>query len=160
MKNILEYKGYYAKIEYSAEDSVLYGKIEGIKDLVNFESESASEIAKEFHEAVDDYLEFCENVGKEPDKAYKGTFNVRISPSLHRQLAIMALKNGESLNQTVERALQKYANNPSKNKTCIENRMGESISTLNEIEKYGGNGIVRLWMTPDMNECWRVNADD
>ena len=42
--NILEYKGYYTKVEYSAEDKVLYGKIEGIKDLVNFESESPEKI--------------------------------------------------------------------------------------------------------------------
>ena len=56
MENTLQYKGYYTNIAYSAEDMVLHGKIEGIDDLVTFESEQASEIGKEFHEAVDDYL--------------------------------------------------------------------------------------------------------
>ena len=54
MKNILQYKGYFTKIEYSVEDRLLYGKIEGIKDLVNFESENVEEIEQEFKNAVDD----------------------------------------------------------------------------------------------------------
>lgn len=60
--NILEYKGYFTKIHYSAEDKVLYGKIEEIPALVNFESVSAKEIVKEFHNAVDDYILAMEEV--------------------------------------------------------------------------------------------------
>ena len=60
--------------------------LEGINDLVDFECEDLKGVEKEFHEAVDDYLEFCKEVGKEPDKEYKGTFNVRISPELHKRL--------------------------------------------------------------------------
>ncbi len=78
MKNVLEYKGYYTQVEYDYDDCVLYGKIEGIGDLVNFDSESASGIEQAFHEAVDEYLAFCSEVGKEPDKTYKGSFNIRI----------------------------------------------------------------------------------
>ena len=108
MKNILEYKGYHAKIEFDSEAKVLRGKIEGINDLVNFESTSLFEVEKEFQAAVDDYLEFCEEVGKIPDKEYKGTFNIRISPELHKKLAIVALQNGETLNATVEKAITEY----------------------------------------------------
>ena len=108
MKNILEYKGYHAKIEFDSEDLVLRGKIEGIKDLVNFESADISTVEEEFHAAVDDYLEFCKDVGKEPDKEYKGTFNIRISPDLHKRLAIVAMQNGDTLNATVEKAIKKY----------------------------------------------------
>lgn len=54
--NILNYKGYYTKIRYSAKDEVLYGKVEGIKNLVSFESTSVKEIKKEFQKAVDDYV--------------------------------------------------------------------------------------------------------
>ena len=111
MKNILEYKGYITKIEYSTEDKVLYGKIEGIKDLVNFESESVDKIEKEFHSAVDDYLQLCSDLGQEPDKVYSGTFNIRITPTLHRAIAYAAIKNGESLNSTVERAINAYVGN-------------------------------------------------
>lgn len=108
MKNLLEYKGYHTKIEFDCEDLVLRGKIEGIKDLVNFESTDISTVEEEFHAAVDDYLEFCKEVGKEPDKEYRGTFNIRISPDLHKRLAIVAMQNGDTLNATVEKAIVEY----------------------------------------------------
>lgn len=66
--NILYYKGYYGKIEYSAEYKVIYGKIMGIHSLISFESESATDIETEFHNAVDDYLSYCEEEGIEPEK--------------------------------------------------------------------------------------------
>lgn len=68
VSNILYYKGYYGKIEYSAEDKVVYGKIMGIHSLISFESESATDIETEFHNAVDDYLSYCEEEGIEPEK--------------------------------------------------------------------------------------------
>ena len=108
MKNILEYKGYHAKIEFNSEDMVLRGKIEGINDYIDFESASIETIEHEFHSAVDDYLEFCKEVGKEPEKEYKGSFNIRITPALHKQLALIAFKNGDTLNGSVEKAIQQY----------------------------------------------------
>lgn len=64
LKNILEYKGYHTKIEFDSEELVLRGKIEGINDLVNFECKDIKDVEKEFHEAVEDYLAFCKEVGK------------------------------------------------------------------------------------------------
>ena len=108
MENTLQYKGYFTNISFSVIDKVLHGKIEGIDDLVTFESESIDDIEKEFHDAVDDYLAFCEEMGKEPSKTYKGNFNVRIAPELHRAIALEATKNGMSLNQAVEQAIGQY----------------------------------------------------
>ena len=102
--NILEYKGYHTKIVFNSADFVLRGKIEGINDLVDFECEDVKDVEKEFHAAVDDYLQFCEEVGKTPEKEYKGTFNVRIDPALHKKLANIAMKNGDTLNASVEKA--------------------------------------------------------
>jgi predicted HicB family RNase H-like nuclease len=68
VSNNLYYKGYYGKIEYSAEDKVIYGKIMGIHSLISFESESATDIENEFHNAVDDYLSYCEEEGIKPEK--------------------------------------------------------------------------------------------
>lgn len=78
MKNsdLLRYKGYSARPEYSAEDRIFYGKILGISDLVDFQSENAKDLEEEFHKAVDDYLEFCAEIGKQPQKEYSGLFNV------------------------------------------------------------------------------------
>ena len=66
MNNVLEYKGYYTVIKIDFEAHQLYGKIEGISDLVNFMSDSLEGIEREFNNAVNDYLEFCHEVGKLP----------------------------------------------------------------------------------------------
>lgn len=65
MSNKIEYKGYHTEIRYSQKDKVFYGKIEFIDDLVNFESDTAEGIESEFRNAVDDYIEFCKQIGKE-----------------------------------------------------------------------------------------------
>lgn len=104
--NLLSYKGYLARPEYSADDRIFYGTILGISDLVDFQSESARSIEDEFHKAVDDYLEFCAEIGKEPQKAYNGVFNVRISPELHREASLYAQAEGVSLNRVVEQAIR------------------------------------------------------
>lgn len=93
MINVLKYRGYHTKVECDIESGTLYGRIEGIRDFVNFEAKAIEDVEKQFHLAVDDYLSFCEEVGKNPDKEYKGSFNVRISPELHRRLALFADKN-------------------------------------------------------------------
>lgn len=123
MKNILEYKGYFTKIEFDSDSFVLRGKIEGINDFVDFESNTATEIESEFHNAVDSYLDFCKEVGKEPDKVYKGTFNVRISPQLHKQLAEKAMMKGDTLNASVEKAILNYIEQKCASRTlALKNR--------------------------------------
>lgn len=106
MKNVIEYKGYYSKIEYSSDDKVLHGKIEGIRDLINFECDKLEDVEKSFREAVDDYLAFCRSLGQEPEKPYKGVFNIRISPELHRRAVIEAANEGITLNQFVAKAVE------------------------------------------------------
>jgi len=85
MDNTIEYKGYIGSVEFSEEDSLFYGKVQGIRALISYEGENASELIADFHTAVDDYLSICEAEDKIPDKAFKGTFNVRIFPELHRE---------------------------------------------------------------------------
>lgn len=106
--NILEYKGFHSAVQYDAESAMLIGKIKGINDLVTFEADSPHRIEAEFHAAVEEYLAFCEEVGKQPEKEYKGTFNVRITPALHKELALLSLKSGDSLNAVVEKAIKNY----------------------------------------------------
>ncbi len=106
--NLLHYKGYSAKPEYSAEDKLFYGKLLGIADLVDFCAENAKDLESEFQKAVDDYLDFCAEIGKAPQKEYSGMFNVRIPPELHRRLTVMAQAKGVSLNKIVEQAIASY----------------------------------------------------
>jgi predicted HicB family RNase H-like nuclease len=105
MNDILQYKGYYAEIHFSAEDEVFFGKLIGINDLINFEADSVKKLKKSFTEAVEDYLETCKELKKEPEKTYKGSFNVRISSNLHRKAALMAAIKNVTLNDYVRHAL-------------------------------------------------------
>ncbi|WP_303837380.1 type II toxin-antitoxin system HicB family antitoxin [Ruminococcus flavefaciens] len=109
--NVLEYKGYIGTVEFSAADNILFGKVIGINGLVSYEGNSISTLRKDFEAAVDNYLEMCEEKGIEPQKCYKGSFNIRISPELHRTIAIIAASHNKTLNATVEEALQDYAAN-------------------------------------------------
>jgi len=108
MNNTMEYKGYVGTVEFSEEDGLFYGKVMGIRSLISYEGTTARELIEDFHGAVDDYLLLCTNQGMEPEKAYKGSFNVRISPELHKQVAIYAMENQISLNSFVEDAMKWY----------------------------------------------------
>ena len=105
MNNVMEYKGYVGSVEFSEEDGLLYGKVMGIRSLISYEGESGKELLSDFHTAVDDYLALCQEKGVKPERAYKGSFNVRISPELHRKIAVCATKQQISLNSFVENAL-------------------------------------------------------
>jgi len=104
--NYLNYKNYTGSIEFSEEDAVFHGKVIGIKALISFEGNSVNTIIKDFHNAVDEYLEHCALKGKEPEKPFKGSFNVRINADLHRRLALTASSRNISLNTLVEEAIQ------------------------------------------------------
>ncbi|MCD8122089.1 MAG: type II toxin-antitoxin system HicB family antitoxin [Clostridiales bacterium] len=106
MNNTMNYKGYVGSVEFSENDGVFFGKVMGIRALISYEGETAKELVEDFHGAVDDYLELCKEEGIEPEKAYKGSFNVRISPELHREAAIFAATNQISLNSFVEKAVR------------------------------------------------------
>jgi predicted HicB family RNase H-like nuclease len=105
MNDILQFKGYYAEVHFSAVDDVFYVKLLGISDLVSFEGTSVSDLKQSFHEAVEDYLITCEELGKEPEKTYKGSFNVRISLELHRKPANYASLRKMTLNDLVKQAI-------------------------------------------------------
>lgn len=108
MKGTLNYKNYSGSVEYSDSDSLLFGRVLGIRALISYEGDTVQSLKEDFQGAVDDYLALCEAEGKEPEVPYKGSFNVRISPELHRQLAELAGKNGMSLNALTAEALTRY----------------------------------------------------
>lgn len=60
----------------------------GIHSLISYEGESTRELLDNFHDAVDDYLEICKAEGKEPEVTFIGSFNIRLSPDLHKKLFI------------------------------------------------------------------------
>jgi predicted HicB family RNase H-like nuclease len=105
MKN-LEYKGYTGSIEYSKEDGLLFGKVLGIKALISYEGATGKKLEADFIAALDSYLADCKQDRVAPEKPFKGSFNVRISPKLHRKAALLAMEENTSLNSFVAESIR------------------------------------------------------
>lgn len=96
-------------MELSETDQILFGKVQGIRSLISYEGTTVSELVKDFRSAVDDYLELCSAEGKTPEKAFKGSFNVRFkNPDLHKKAAVYAYNHSVSLNSVVEESVAEY----------------------------------------------------
>ena len=106
MSSYIHYRDYTGSIEFSEEDEVFHGKIIGIKSVISFAGDSVKTLIEDFHNAVDEYLEFCTRNGKRPERPFKGSFNIRIQPGLHRKAALAAYARGLSLNAFVEDAIR------------------------------------------------------
>ena len=105
VNSMLEYKGYHASIEFDADDNIFIGEVFGITDSLNFHGTSVTELEEMFKQSIDNYLELCEKIGKNPDKEFKGTFNIRIPSEMHKKAALAAAKQKITLNQYVLRAI-------------------------------------------------------
>lgn len=108
MSQTLEYKNYSGSVLYSAEDKVLHGRVVGIRDVVTYEGNDVASLERNFKAAVHEYLKFCKKEGKAPDTPYKGSFNVRLGPELHKRAALYAEEHNRKLNNVVHDALEKY----------------------------------------------------
>lgn len=108
--DILKYKEYEGTAELDMTRGVCRGKLLFIDDLVTYEAASPAELQREFEAAVDDYIETCATLGKEPQKPLKGQFNVRIPPALHKAATLRALADNISLNDVVVRAMDAFVN--------------------------------------------------
>ena len=108
----LKYKGFLGSVEVNFDDNFLYGKLLFIDDLVTYEAETAARLKQEFEAAVDAYLETCSEIGKEPNKPFSGTFNIRIGPELHKKAATYAASNARNLNDVIKSAIEQYVDNP------------------------------------------------
>ncbi len=103
--NMLTYKGYTAKIEIDPEKDILFGRVLDIKDVITFQGKTVEEARQAFHDSVDDYLEFCEELGETPEKPFSGKLPFRTTPEQHRQIFLAATKAGKSINAWMEEVL-------------------------------------------------------
>jgi predicted HicB family RNase H-like nuclease len=109
MNEVLKYKGYHGSTEYSLEDDCLHGRLLGITDMITYEGNSVKEIKIAFKDSVDNYLAFCKEQGKEPNKPYSGKMMFRVDPKVHASAARAAQLKGISLNQWAEEVLREAA---------------------------------------------------
>jgi len=106
MKNILQHKGYTGNVQFDQDDMLFYGRVIGMrKAIIAYEGKTVDDLVKDFQAGVDDYLDMCVEEGKEPEKPFKGTFNIRLDPDLHERLVKGALSEGVTLNAYIKDVL-------------------------------------------------------
>lgn len=106
MKNFLEYKDYIGSIEYNPKKETFFGKILGIKGLFAYSAENAKALKTAFMQAVEDYIDTCSIMKQKPEKSCKGSFNIRLTPDLHKQVFTLSNKKNTSLNSFVKEAIK------------------------------------------------------
>ena len=104
---MMEYRGYFAKVEFDDDASIFHSEVINLRDVITFEGETVEELKQAFRDSVDDYIDFCAERGEDPEKPYSGKFLVRVEPELHKNITIEARKAGKSLNVRVSDALSK-----------------------------------------------------
>ncbi len=108
---MMNYKGYSAIIEVDTEAEILFGRVIDINDVITFKGKTVEEARQEFHNSVDDYLAYCEDLGEEPDKPFSGKLPFRTTPENHRKIFIAAKKSGKSINAWMDEVLANAAEN-------------------------------------------------
>ena len=103
----MNYKGYTATISFDDEAGLFTGQLAGIRDCILFQSDNATGLRQAFEEAVDDYLQCCEEIGKAPQRPFSGRMMLRVPPELHAESIECAQLAGVSLNAWVRGLLER-----------------------------------------------------
>ncbi|MEO4149248.1 type II toxin-antitoxin system HicB family antitoxin [Acinetobacter pittii] len=160
----MRYKNFDGSIETSFEDRIMFGKILFINDLIMYEGNTIDELEESFHKAVDEYIEFCAQNDKQPDKPMNGIFNVRISPELHKKLSLKALQNDCSINACVTAAIDQYVNSnhhieqsiTSVSKTLVSlSQRVDNLVTVDHLQSYTLLNIDQMEYMPSTS---RINT--
>ena len=101
----MTYKGYQARVELDEQAGVFHGEIINTRDVITFQGKTVDEIKQAFRESVDDYLDFCVQLGQAPEKPFTGKFMLRLTPDLHRKVYVAAKQSGESINSWLNEQL-------------------------------------------------------
>ncbi|HWA22183.1 MAG TPA: type II toxin-antitoxin system HicB family antitoxin [Caulobacterales bacterium] len=106
MTNVLKWKGFTARVEYDADDKLFVGHLAGVNDIVGFHADTVAGLEAAFREAIDDYVNACRKLGKQPEKPFKGDIMLRVDPDVHAGAALTAQLSGKSLNKWAEEVLR------------------------------------------------------
>jgi predicted HicB family RNase H-like nuclease len=106
---IMRHDGYVATIELDEEAGLFHGEVINIRDVLTFQGRTLDELKAAFADTISDYVEWCRERGKEPERPYSGNFTLRLSPELHRRIATVAAREGKSINAFIADALERVA---------------------------------------------------
>jgi predicted HicB family RNase H-like nuclease len=105
----MKYKGYTGCVEVDEEAGILFGRVVDIRDVITFQGMTVQEARQAFHDSVDDYLAFCQQLGEEPAKPFSGKLPFRTSPERHRKIYLAATMAGKSVNAWMDDTLAEAA---------------------------------------------------
>ena len=103
---MMEYKGYYAQVQFDDSISALHGWVVNTRDTITFEATSVENLDAEFRASVDDYLQWCDEEGVDPQKPYSGSLSLRLPPDLHQRVALCAAEKSISINRYIAERLR------------------------------------------------------
>ena len=103
----MNYQGYQATVIFDEGADIFHGSVVNTRDVITFQGRSVDEIRTAFKDSVNEYLKFCAERGREPEKPYSGRIALRIPASLHRTASSAARAEGKSLNSWMAAAIQK-----------------------------------------------------
>lgn len=104
--NIMQYKGYTARIEYSAEDGCLIGEVIGIKHIIGFHGNSVEDMEREFKISIDTYLVACKKVDIKPDRPANGKITINMPLDTYADIASEAAATGQTISDLVVTAVK------------------------------------------------------
>ena len=143
----MEYKGYNAVVTYDNDLGILHGEVIDTRDVITFQGRSVDDLQVEFQKSVDDYLKFCEERGREPDKPFSGKVALRMDPETHRMIVGAARTGGKSLNTWIvdaignelhrgdeinERTVRAFA------RTAVRDALDDAVEAIGATD-WGGN---------------------
>jgi predicted HicB family RNase H-like nuclease len=103
---MMKHKGYQGQVEYDDSARIFHGRVIGLRSVLTFEGRNVDEIEQAFKDSIDDYIEWCEQRNKKPEKPFSGQFTVRITPELHNKLYQASKQEKKSLNELVTETLK------------------------------------------------------
>lgn len=165
----MEYKGYNAVVTYDNDLGILHGEVIDTRDVITFQGRSVDDLPEALERAVDDYLKFCEERGREPDKPFSGKVALRMDPETHRVIVGAARTSGKSLNTWILDAIGNEMNRPDARTTddfawTIEETAMEAFQAfLQEISLQRRNQepvshVIPMWFDLSDGSIWTSDA--
>lgn len=78
-------------------------------DIITFYGSSVAELRREVRRSVEEYLAFCREQDRAPEKPFSGKLMLRTTPELHRKVALQAARHRLSMNAWVQQVLERAA---------------------------------------------------
>lgn len=103
----MKYKKYLGQVVYDSDAKIFHGQVLRTNAVITFQGTNPEEIEQAFRDSVDDYIAWCKEQGKEPEKPFSGKFLLRMKGDLHKKLVARAITKGISLNSLILEKLEK-----------------------------------------------------